>query len=373
MFKIREVTNVGTFENFEDSWNDNLQKSIESDIFSTWEWLWCWWKHYGKERKLKMLLVEDDGEIIGAAPLMLSKYNFLRLGSLNKIEFIGCPQSDYNNFIILKKERECLSLFLNYLKSFVNWDLVELRDIHERSLFVKSLPVISNNKDVKPAPSTEEFCPYITLPSSIDVFLNRLSHNMRKNLNRRMRKLQREHKVEFKTQHDYSSIKEAMEVFIELHQKRWKLEGGPGAFASQTFRAFHINVAEVFDKKGWLALHFLTVDDIPAAAVYSFHYNLKKYGYLSGFDPDFMEYGVGNLLKLHEIEECIKNGYHEYDLARGFEPYKADWDVQVRRNLTVRIVSKNWFAKIYIHTMQSNFTRLLIEKTGSHFNVASSV
>jgi len=68
----------------------------------------------------------------------------------------------------------------------------------------------------------------------------------------------------------------------------------------------------------------LMVDDETIAAVYFFDYNRKKYRYLTGFDSNFGRYGVGNLLKMYVIEECIRKGFREYDLTRDFEPYKAD-------------------------------------------------
>jgi CelD/BcsL family acetyltransferase involved in cellulose biosynthesis len=102
----------------------------------------------------------------------------------------------------------------------------------------------------------------------------------------------------------------------------------------------------VFDEKGWLALYFLTVDNMPVATTYSFDYNLRKYGYLTGFNPDFGQYGVGNLLKIYMIEECIRKGFKEYDLTRGFESYKAEWATGVRKNFVVKMVNKGWRAPL---------------------------
>jgi CelD/BcsL family acetyltransferase involved in cellulose biosynthesis len=165
---------------------------------------------------------------------------------------------------------------------------------------------------------------------------------MRKNLRKRMQKLQGQYKVEFKTQRDFGSTREAMEIFFKLHNRRWESKGISGAFTSDYFRNFHLDVARTFDEKDWLALYFLTVNDDPIAAIYSFDYNLKKYGYLTGFAPDFGQYGVGNILKLYVIEECIRRGFKEYDLTRGLEPYKLDWATGVRKNFTVSMANKGW-------------------------------
>ena len=61
------------------------------------------------------------------------------------------------------------------------------------------------------------------------------------------------HSVELKRFDDAGfSVKEAMNLFIKLHEMKWNSEGKPGAFAEEEFRNFHLDVAESFAKNGWL-------------------------------------------------------------------------------------------------------------------------
>lgn len=372
MLKVNELNDFSEFEDLKGDWNQILRKSRDSDVFSTWEWLWCWWKHFGKGRTLRILFAQEKDEIFAVAPLMRSKYNFLCLGKLNKLEFIGSPHSDYNNFIFLRKEKECLKLFLDYSMKFSDWDLLELRDIREGSVSVDALKDARASQALELKLRVGTLCPYINLPTSREVFMKSLSRNMRKNLRKRKRRLCEKYKVEVKDQHDFDSVEEAMEIFFELHQKRWISKGKSGAFASEDFRAFHRDVAEMFDEKGWLALYFLTVNDEPIAAAYSFDYNLKKYGYLTGFDPDFGSYGVGNLLKMYVVEECIRKNFNEYDLTRDLEPYKTDWATGARKNFVASLVYTGWFAKMYDWAVQNSLSQFLTSKLGGHLNIERS-
>ena len=369
MLRVNELNDLAEFEDLECFWNQILQKSGDDDVFSTWEWLWCWWKHFGKERDLRILLAQENDEILGIAPLMLSKYSFLHLGKLHEIEFIGTPHLDYSSFILFRKPVECLKLFLNHLMRSSDWDMLELRDIREGSTSAIALQLMCDNGASKLKLRVSTLCPYLSLLNSFEIFLDRLSRNMRRNLRKRMRKLCERYKVKVETQRDFDSVKEAMNVFFELHQKRWRSLGKPGAFASRAFRNFHLDLAEILNKKGWLGLHFLTVNDEPISAIYSFEYNQKKYGYLTGFDPEFGRYGVGNLLKMHVVEYCIKKGFREYDFTRDFEPYKADWAPRVRRNLVAGMVHKGWFAKMYGWAVQNSSSRLLISKLGGRLTL----
>lgn len=364
--EVSAVEDFNKFESLREFWNSFLQKSLDNDVFSTWEWLWCWWKHFGNGRKLRILMVKEKNQIIAIAPFMLSNYSFLHFGKLAKIEFMSSPHGDYNNFILTKREVECVTLLLNALTKFSDWNMLDLKDIREESASAKTLSSIasSKNENLKLNLKIKTLCPYIRLPPSIKAYKERLSRNMRRNLSKRMRKLSKIYKVEFISQREFSSVSKAMETFFRLHQKRWKAKGKSGAFASEDFRKFHLDLAEKFDEKGWLGLSFLVLDGEPVAAAYSFDYNSKKYGYLTGFDPDFKQFGVGNLLKMHIIEECIRKSYREYDLTRDFEPYKANWATNIRKNYMASLVRDSLLAKIYNCFAKSNLSSVLYDKFG---------
>ena len=226
---------------------------------------------------------------------------------------------------------------------------------------------------VRPEPKVDcvvaNTCPYIDLPQSTNAFMKKLSRNMRRNLRKRMQRLRRDYTVKIKTHKDFNSVKEAMDVFFELHQKRWQLKGEVGAFAQKEMHDLHADVAEIFAEKGWLSLYFLTANDQPIAAVYSFDYGLKKYGYLTGFDPEYQSYSVGNLLKMHVVEDCIRRGLKTYDLTRGDEPYKLDWANQSKRNFEIRIVRKGLFAKMYSLATKNESIVTFMQKLGKSLSL----
>lgn len=353
------------FRELKGDWNIILNKSWDNDVFSTWEWLSCWWKHFGGERKLRILIIKDKYEIIGIAPFMLTKYNLFQLGKIRKIEFIGSPQSDYNNFVLVKKE-VCLKIFFDYLMNECSdWDSLQLSDISEKSLSANHLSKMYDKKNQSILNCINvTLCPYIDLPNSTAFFMKRLSLNMRKNLRNRNRRLNRDFRVNVKTNNDFDTIEEAMNIFFKLHQKRWRSKGDPGTFAHDKMRNFHLDLAELFNKKGWLSLYFLTANEKPIATVYSFNYGQKKYGYLTGFDPEYMQYSPGNLLKMYVIEDCIQREFKEYDLMRGFESYKTDWTLDIRKNLEYGMVQNGWFSKVYYWASRNKVTTSLIKKLG---------
>jgi CelD/BcsL family acetyltransferase involved in cellulose biosynthesis len=338
--KVTEVTNVTDFLDLRDKWN-TLLHHCDNTIFSTWEWLSTWWKHFGNNRNLRMIMAQDGDDILGIAPLMISQYSLFHVGKIRRIEFIGNCDSDVNDFIIKRKKENCLKVLLNRLNEISDWEMLELCEISEESSVVKALGATDYRKLPKFELKISNLSPYINLPNSIDIFEAGLGSNMKKNLKRYMRKLTQKYDVKFKTHKDFNSIKEAMNTFFKLHQRRWESKGELGLFADKTSRDFNIDLAEIFNTRNWLSLYFLTVNDKPVAAAYTFAYKMKLHARLTGFDPDFGNFRVGSLLKMHIIEDCITKGFKEYNLSRGAGFGKEYWSTGVRKNYNIKMFNTN--------------------------------
>jgi CelD/BcsL family acetyltransferase involved in cellulose biosynthesis len=370
--KVREIDN---FESLEEEWNGLLENNLMgNNVFLSWEWLSTWWKHFGKERRLLILQVEDRNKVLAIAPLMLSKYKLPGFGNIRKIEFVGSPHSDYHNFIILEKKTECLETIIDFLKSLQVWDWIELKELpeHTRTADLLSGLTSQRSSELKINKRTCNICPYLPLPNSFELLRKSLTKNLRQNLSKYLRIARERHALNIRKYNEAGfSVEAAMRIFVSLHQKRWRTEGSSGAFEGDDFRIFHMDIAKSFAEKGWLGLYFTTLDDEPVSAQYNFEYGQKMYNYLSGFDPEYSNYSIGNLTMMFVLEECIKRGFKEYDMTRGNEPYKTHWTREHRRNLEVRLVCKALISAFYnwltwnriVNNLAAKF-RLSLKSTG---------
>ena len=340
-----------------------MAESLDNNIFSTWEWLSSWWKHFGKNKKSVILTVEDGNDILAIAPFVYSTHSFFKFGELKKISFMGSSESDYNVFILKQKKLELLELFFNYLNEHFDWNQLELKDIPESSSsfsLLHQLPIAKQHSHWEE--NEETICPYIPLPTSMDVFMQSLGHNMRRNLRRYSRKLEKNHRVELKNFDEIGSVKETMDIFFRLHQKRWNSKGELGIFNESIFRRFHTDVAQCFAEKGWLSLQFITVDDEPAAVQYAFKYNQKLHFYLSGWEPKYSHYMIGNMLNKYAIEQCIHEGIKEYDLMRGDDAYKQNWTTKTRKNVEITFARKGRSPRFYNWLINSNLQNFVFTR-----------
>lgn len=330
---IVEVKDLSGFFALEKEWKNVLNRCNHS-VFSTFEWLTCWWKHYGIDKRLVILLAESDNEIAGIAPLMYSVHRMFG-ARMGKIEFIGTPHSDYNDFLLVHEEEACVANFISYLgHSPFRWSCIELVEIPQNS---KSLRILGGaSKRLKAA----HRCPYTPLPESYETFLEGLNHKKRNDLRRNLKRLEKEFEVNFVDYSRPESCIKGMNEFFILHQLRWRSKGYLKALPPRD-RSFSLEISRFFSSNGWLRLYLLELSGKPVGALYGFGYGGKFYYYLSGFDPRYSRYSVGNLLVAKAIEKSIEEGLSEFDFLRGDEDYKDRWNTMGRWNHEAILIKKS--------------------------------
>jgi CelD/BcsL family acetyltransferase involved in cellulose biosynthesis len=294
----------------------------------------------GVRTSLKILCATEGDRVVAIAPFRKTRRGLVGKLGYDVIEPLAKGNTDYSGIIIGGQEKQTLFQLLSYLFSQKDWDLFCFPDMPETSQVPEIL------KSVRKSLLGFEIergwiCPYVDIPDSKEKLFANLNPTFRRGLRRQLRKLEREQgRVEIKYYYELGSLEQAMEILFRLHQKRWKSKGEAGVFESQEARDISMQTAKLFDKKNWLRLYFLTVNAEPVAANLSLEYRKKMYGHLVGFDPDYSRYGVGCLLQLKILEECIVKGISEYDFMQGAEPYKFNWTSKYRQSRNIRFVNK---------------------------------
>ena len=367
--KVSELT----FEQFLDwrsVWNDSLQRSIDKHVFLTWEWLSSWWRLFGKNRELLVLVVEKERRIVAAAPLMVCCYRPLGL-SIRKVEFIATPASDYHTFLLEQTEPKYGRAILQYGRKRVSdWECIELREIPETSQTARLIwnPAFEENAFRR---RVQSLCYGTALPLRFEDYLRGLDRKFRQNMRRGERNLKKDYKVDFKICSDASEVKEYLQVIMNLHQKRWRSRNEPGIFSDPRTSCFHHEISRLFFDRGWLVLNLVTLNDVPVAGGYDFTYQNRLYSYVSGFDPGFSRYDISNLRYLYLLEYCAKKGIEEWDMMRGDEPYKEKWNTLARRKLELWVTRKRIVPILYDAITKDKRFSALAAFLGKHISSRS--
>jgi len=333
MFIVKTITNSEELYSLKDTWNNLVNQSADNSIFLTWEWLYNWWLIYNKNKKLFIVLLFLNNELIAIAPL------FTHTNKPNELYLIGSTNtgSDYLNFIIKKGfEQESLDFFFNLLlKKFY---IINLTDVSSNSYLIKYLKQSKYHVFVKKS----TVCPYINLPSSFNTYLNSLSKNMRYTINRKMKQYKNKFRGNFITanNNDDAQLSTFFNLFLDFNIQRMDCKGIESPFKDSKFLKFHRNILKFFSKNNWLQLSLLEVNNEPIAAIYNFKYNKKVYYYQSGFLTKWEKISPGVILFSYSIKEAIKNNMEIFDFLKGEEQYKFSWTKDFTSIYNIHVFSK---------------------------------
>ncbi len=280
------------------------------NLFSTWEWADCWWRHYGAERHaMPLSCIREDGRVVAILPLCIDRRRPLRLA-----RFIGFGPADELGPVCAASDRVAALDALGSARAAAPepWSVL----FADRLAGDHGWALPSGAHTLK-----HEASPVVAIAGlDWDGYLATRSTNFRSQVRRKERKLQREHGLTYRLSDDPERLDEDLSTLFLLHDQRWGDEGS-GAFDSLR-QAFHRDFSRVALERGWLRLWLAEIDGRPVAAWHGFRFGGSEWYYQSGRDPEWERTSVGLVLMAHTLRSAIEDGMDTYRLLRGGETYK---------------------------------------------------
>lgn len=345
--KISIITDKTAFQRLKREWNSLLAQCEHKSFFLTWDWLFNWWEFYGSMGAGKQLHIitarDEQGELTAILPLYKSSTSGAFVGKINLFYFIGSgyESSEYLDIIAAPHMTTDQLEQIFAVLSQPAIDGMYLSDVRHDS---KLLPAMQNwctQNGIYQNKRYWKTCPFIPLQEDYSHFIASLSKNMRYNVRRRTRNLEKKHAVEFKCISDAKQAEQYIRILFELHRKRWSTREGTSKFDDPQREVFHANIAEKLLTAGFLRLYVLLVDEVPVAILYCFAYDGHIYYYQAGMDPEFEKKSIGMVVMGKAIEASFAEGAHEYDFLRGLEDYKFRWTDKTRDTHILEIAFSN--------------------------------
>jgi CelD/BcsL family acetyltransferase involved in cellulose biosynthesis len=348
---VRAVTDLAGLEQLQSGWEKLTAAGAGDALFGSHLWNSCWWKHYQGLGELRAVVAEEGGELVGVWPLFLATRTFgeveldmigprkmpapgkgLRVRAL---AYLGSGEicSDYLQPVVEPARlEETLEAMLAHLTAARDWDLLDLCDMPAEWPGMPALKTALAKYVGAPRERFRYHAPYAPLGANYDEYLSTLSKKGRFNARKKPRQLQLNHKVEHVYHDDPATVREAMELFMRLHQERWNADGLPGVFVNERFVGFHHEIAARLLARGQLRLGFLRVNDAPVFATYSYQAADRLYMYQQGGSPDprWNPYNLGYVALSYAIADAVGRGARVYDFLRGNAEYKLHWAKEAR-------------------------------------------
>tara|TARA_R110002096_G_scaffold147671_23_gene307853 strand:- start:12008 stop:13159 length:1152 start_codon:yes stop_codon:yes gene_type:complete len=324
------ISSFDLLQQLEEEWDSLLVRSEANSIYLTWAYITTWWKTYGHQYRLLVILARDsDGKLSGIAPMMIGKGDSGPTRQLRCLSFLGSlgdTAAEFIDFIVTPGlERTLVPQFYDYFTEELEseWDLLTLRQVESRSLSLNALlsTIAKHHGTTFRIDSTPS--PYTTLPSSWDEYLGSRSKNFRKAFKGHWNRLHKNYQVAELVAGRDISLTDAMDHLMALNKSRW--EDQRSTFNSSLFYSHHLEVAKVFRAKGWLHFRLLEIDDRIVSARLDFCYANKLWNILGGWDPNLANLSLGRIAIAKELQWCIDHKIQEYDFLGGESSYKRTW------------------------------------------------
>jgi CelD/BcsL family acetyltransferase involved in cellulose biosynthesis len=360
-----------------ETWDDLVERSPAATPFSGWAFHRAWWDAYGANAHDETVVVTDaltDG-IVAIAPLMhrhevepLDAVTQTKMRHGNDVPLTPVPptakavffgasyHADYATILAAPDDLPAVAeVLVDHLARRPvatdlhpePWDVVDLRRLRCGDPAADELAAAFGRREIREGwtlnVEREDVCPVVTLPlgASFDDYLSTLGKKSRHEIRRKVRRAEGVGAVALIDSKDPLAD---LDVFIDLHQRRWGADGlfppTPGGDAA---RVFIRRLFEEHGPDGALRLAFLTVGGQRIAAGIHFRTADGYLYYNAGVDPDARDLSPGVLMVAAYVERALAQGCRRLDLLRGDEPYKYEWgavDEPIQRILVRRDVGR---------------------------------
>lgn len=317
-----------------------------SNPFRRTAWLLSWWAHYQSEGELYVLQVTDgQGAVVGIAPWYISPSTYQ--GRVVRPLGSGEVCTDYLGVLTTAEhESQVMTAVAQWLAEAADgnqganarWDLLDLVSVDEQDAsmqrFLRRMDDAGNRVRSRP----DMRCWRVPLPGTWDDYLGLLSKTHRK----RIRKIDREWldngRARLRCVQSADELPPAMDLLVDLHQRRQASLGQPGCFASSRFSRFLRQAAERMLAEQTLRLYWLESAGQPLAAELHAVGGDCVYAYLAGINPEYIEWEPGRMIQQAIVKQLIGEGIRVFDLLRGDEPYKARWGAEPHACVAYHVV-----------------------------------
>lgn len=313
------------------TWNDLVLRSETNSVFQTYEWITSWWKVFGAQRKLLVIAVYRDNQLVGLAPLMEEP---ARVGA-SAIKFISDGNADYCDFILTEPREPVLRAIVECLASRrTEWCSICLNNIPQKSSTVEWLKSLCTEHQLPLLIRHPVDCPTLILEQQENAAAAVLSKD---SLKRPYNYFRTHGDIQFTECTTVEQAHTLLPQFFEQHIGRWRGTNSPSLFNNLRYREFYSQLLECMLPTGWLVFSVVEFNKQPIAFHYGFEYGGRFLWYKPSFDAKYRKHSPGNLLLRFLLQRAINHDCSEFDFTIGNEEFKRRYSNAVRRNLNLQI------------------------------------
>lgn len=337
--KLLVIKTPAEFSKIKEEWNELLEHTDSDSLFLRHEWLSNWWRCYGKNNELFILLLREQDVLVGAAPLMLGKSR-VRGFPVWRISFAGDSAWTVGDFLARDGREEITQFFLEYLMT-QSWDVIELRNIPQESRNNCIIDQFLDQKAIKHTHKYSANSPFVNAAESWDVFYRSKSGKFKKVLRNKLNRISKAGNIATTKYSEPGAVHVILPTIFEIALKGWKHRIGNAISSTEENRTFYGLLSEEMSRLGGIEVWLLNLDDKPIAFEYHVRYKNRIYGLVADYDETYGDFSPGSVLDYHIMKYIHEHERCEYDMGSGESFYKMNWTDRVKKHRKITIYNKS--------------------------------
>jgi CelD/BcsL family acetyltransferase involved in cellulose biosynthesis len=296
-------------------WNE-LAGRLGASPFTRSEWIKSWWSAFGRGA-LHIFLIRDRGRVVAVLPMSR------RRGALRSLTNAHTPAFD----LLAEDEETGRFLAAELFASGAHEITISPLDAQGNGLAVLSAGARAAGYRMMVQPALR--APFISGGTNLAAYQRSLSHNLRHDVERRLRRLLEVGAVSVEVCDGSEKLDERLREGFAVEASSWKGAGGTAISSRHSTRSFYSDVAHWAASLGWLRLAFLRLDGRAIAFQFDLQVDRTYYSLKIGFDPAYERFSPGKLLAYTMAARAIALGIDAYELLGTDEPWKYRWTTSV--------------------------------------------
>lgn len=315
------LTGIADFEGLAEDWNALAHGSASP--FLTADWLLSWWTAYGAGKPATLVLRDDEGRLVAGAFCRRRRHRLESAANLQSGDWDAVGRDETARRALWAALAQLAPARVRLGQMIAAADAT---GIARDELAKAGFRVFRQG-----GPRS----PYLPLPGTWPELAQSVSRNLRSQLGRRRRALEKKGELRLRTITGGDDLAPAFESILRLESTGWKAARGAPIVRDPALQALHWTFVRRAAQRGWLRLYLLELDGEPIAGDYGCSFGGVGFLLKTGFDERHSRLSPGLVLRAEVLRASIEEGLRGYDFLGGSESYKLRWTSEVRQRITL--------------------------------------
>jgi CelD/BcsL family acetyltransferase involved in cellulose biosynthesis len=365
------VESISRFEEFlslKSDWNELLDHNEFNSVFLSHGWFKCFWDAWGKGRRLRVLVARKGAQLLGVAPLMLYKGQFLDL-PVKILSFIENDESPHCGFVIRKNlNHNVIAAFFDFICSNLNrWDILVLRKVPVEASIVELIKPCCQQNGYRFVVKTSLRSPVLSINSDWDSFYSNKSQRFKKTVRHARNKLARRGNIVVEESHDPGVVTRLLDQIFDIGARSWKARVDNAIGSSMQNRVFFSELPLALNQRGQIWVWSLKLND----RIVAFEYHVRQgeivYALRASFDEAYRACGPGSVLDVEVVRGLFKRKVKLYNMCGGPYAHKLRWASEVKSHVDIVVFNRRPYAG-FLYFLEKGFKPIIkrILKLNNH-------